>query len=395
MFDYEIKKKILASNENIQIALDLHIKSFKNEENFWKEFIKNQKKNESEVIGGLKPLYFSSSENSLIENEKAKNLKANEQLNRTNININLFNSFRKLGKKFEISEKCQNYSHKNYGLCLNVNEFDFKDKEVKMLNYEEINKKEINNLIENLNDYSIRKMTQITYCNKNLYDIKTKKYNFGLSFNSSTYPRDKPNTTISNEINIIQNNNDVEMRIDNENNNENVDTNIHNLNHDVKANSNNQNYKEHSQNKKNLFIKNQLKEMKQNFVNYKKNPELQNNSKESHEIFLKINESIVKNLKTNLLNIKNEDLKIVEDIKNKHELIKDMFLINNHIRSSSYNDTIKNQKRGLVRQLTIEIESYKNVMKNQRNLSSVVKANLELLNLFLTKVKPNQNIQTN
>ena len=70
-----------------------------------------------------------------------------------------------------------------------------------------------------------------------------------------------------------------------------------------------------------------------------------------------------------------------------------MFLINNHIRSSSYNDTIKNQKRGLVRQLTIEIESYKNVMKNQRNLSSVVKANLELLNLFLTKVKPNQNNQ--
>jgi len=30
-----------------------------------------------------------------------------------------------------------NYSHKNYGISLNENEFDYKDKEIKMVNFEE------------------------------------------------------------------------------------------------------------------------------------------------------------------------------------------------------------------------------------------------------------------
>ena len=40
--------------------------SLRKEENFWTEFFKNQKNNETELYGGLKPLYFSSEDKSKL-----------------------------------------------------------------------------------------------------------------------------------------------------------------------------------------------------------------------------------------------------------------------------------------------------------------------------------------
>lgn len=39
----------------------------RNEENFWKEFLKNQKEYDSEIFGGLKPLYFTSEQVRILE----------------------------------------------------------------------------------------------------------------------------------------------------------------------------------------------------------------------------------------------------------------------------------------------------------------------------------------
>jgi len=66
---------------------------------------------------------------------------------------NNFNLLKKLGRKYENFELNNNYSHKNDGKNLNVNEFYYKNKEIKMVNLEEpSDRKDITNFIYKFND---------------------------------------------------------------------------------------------------------------------------------------------------------------------------------------------------------------------------------------------------
>jgi len=332
-----------------------------------------------------------------------------------NKNTNIFNSLKKMGKKFEIFEKNLNYAHKNLGISLSVNEFDFKDKEIKLLNYEETaDRKEITNFIENLNDYSCRKLAGNMYVNKRFFDVKGKKF-----VSSASLAGANANTFVAGRTglnqNLIVNTVDVQSKINheeeiqkkekilvngieksrNKENNKTLDNfqkenKIDNIN--TKSNNSCNNHHQHETHKRSTFFSNKLSEMKHNYLLDKAHHSKDNsqNAKESLEIFNQLNEGFVKAPKSsNVDKIRTEDNNLIIEILNKHEIIKDIFLINNYIKYSNYSDQLKKQKRNLVKNFTNEIEAYRVHMKNNRNLSNPVKANLELLNSFLNKIKPN------
>jgi len=66
------------------------------------------------------------------------------------------------------------------------------------------------------------------------------------------------------------------------------------------------------------------------------------------------------------------ELNLIIEIFNKHEIIKDIYVINNFLKGSSYSDQTKNKKRNLVKSLIFEIENSKNNMKLIRNLANSV-----------------------
>lgn len=344
------------------------------------------------------------------ESEKTRIQKENAKQSDQSKNINFFNSLKKLGKKFEIFEKSFNYSHKNFGITLNVNEFDFKDKEIKMLNFEEpADRKEITNFIENLNDYSFRKLAGNSYINKRFIDIKGKRFfsvassggansnalvgitgkNQNLNINSikgqGKNNEEEAHREVSDFSNGIvknldyksNNNNSIRQDINNHSNSE---INFNNLQH------------HHQHHKRSHCFSIKLNEMKHEYLLEKAhhNKDASLHAQESLEIFNKLNESTIKGSRQNYTDkIRIEDYNLIVEIFNKHEIIKDIFLINNYIKYSNYSDQLKKQKRNLVKNFTNEIETYRINMKNNRSLSNPVKANLELLNSFLNKIKPN------
>jgi len=398
-------------NENIGILLDKHIKDLKSEDKFWKEFIKNQKENESEIIGGLKQIYYTNQESNFAETEKAKIQKENQKQLEQGKSTNIFNNLRKIGKKFEIYEKFSNYSHKNYGISLNVNEFDFKDKEIKMLNFEEpADRKEITNFIENLNDYSSRKLPPNSYINKRFCEIKGKKFQLQSNVIQQNYSKisDILLKSECNGINLPLGNKNVAENYhpdsyDLENHHlkskENIEamhtepysiTNGGSINNSLNMN-NTQNNHTHGHNKKPHSFSKKLNEMKHNYLLEKAhhNKDITHDTMESLEIFNKLNEATIKAPKQTSEKMRREDYNSILEIFNKHEIIKDIYTINNYIKCSNYNDHMKTQKRSLVRSLTNDIEIYRSTMKVKQNLHSAVKANLDLLNSFLNKIKPN------
>jgi len=146
-FNDSLKKKLLLSNESLNILFETEIKSKKSETNFWKEFLSNQKKNNTEIFGGFKPILFTNEDERIIKSEKNKN-------NKTGGNK----------KRFEKIELHKNYIHKYFGTCSNIIEFDYKDKEIKRnLEETEFNKKETSSFIENINNYSLRKLEKLNY----------------------------------------------------------------------------------------------------------------------------------------------------------------------------------------------------------------------------------------
>lgn len=341
-------------------------------------------------------------------------------------NTNLFNNLKKLGKKFENYEKYFNYAHKNHGISLNVNEFDFKDKEIKMLNFDEpSDRKEILHFIENLNDYSCRKLAPNAYVNKRLMEVKGKKFAATAATNANGHSlQEKPNTKANNsnedkmQIDKIPNGNEIAknqndknekniIELNSSNNNFVNNNNVNNNNNCNYANSetindiagihadggNNHHHEHHGHHhKRSHFFSNKLSEMKHNYLLEKAhhNKDASHNSQDSLEIFNKLSEATAKAPKaSNTDKIRMEDYNLIVEIFNKHEIIKDIFLINNYIKYSNYSEMLKKQKRNLVKNFTNEIETYRQNMKNNRNLSNPVKANLELLNSFLNKIKPN------
>ncbi len=164
IFNFKVKKKFLLSNDDLNLLYENYNSSLRKEDNFWSEFLKNQKNNETQYFGGLKPIFFSSEDRSKISDTQ----------NNT-VTTTLYHKY-KISKIYEDLERHRLYTFNYYGLCQAVSEFDYKDKEMKEINpAEEFNKKEISNLIENINDYSIRKLENIKYLPRNNFLSKIKK----------------------------------------------------------------------------------------------------------------------------------------------------------------------------------------------------------------------------
>jgi hypothetical protein len=154
-FDGKIKKMFLLANDDLHLIYE-NIKNTRNEENFWKEFMKNQKNNQTEFFGGIRPLFFTA------EEERIKKDKSDINLQGTNTQSMIFSKPSKILKKYEMLEKHRNFAPKFLGTCFSsVSEYDYKDRD--MSSEENFNKKEISNLIENLNNYSMRKLENTPY----------------------------------------------------------------------------------------------------------------------------------------------------------------------------------------------------------------------------------------
>jgi len=414
-FNYQTKKRLLALNDNLGFLLEKHLKEFKSEERFWKEFIENQRKYETELFGSYSEIYMADSELRSEEFEKMRIQREILKQSEQNKYQNNFNLLKKLGRKYENFELNNNYSHKNDGISLNVNEFDFKDKEIKMVNLEEpSDRKDITNFIYKLNDYSARKLSSTTFINKRLMETKIKKSIFNNYSQVNNINReDIIHAKESGIHNQILNNHVMEENIRNNDPTKNIShqtsknvnqykknykENMGNeyLNNKIngKWNDNNINQEKTTHNKKSNFYSNKINEMKHKYLLEKAHQatDCYNKSQDSMVIFNKINEITAKTGKTNPEIKRREELNLIIEIFNKHEIIKDIYVINNFLKGSSYSDQIKNQKRNLVKSLTFEIENSKNNMKQNRNLTNSVKVNLELLNLFLNKIKPNTNV---
>jgi len=63
---------LLALNDKIGILLEKNLSDFKSEESFWKEFIENQRKYETELFGSYLGIYITDSELTSEEFEKMR-----------------------------------------------------------------------------------------------------------------------------------------------------------------------------------------------------------------------------------------------------------------------------------------------------------------------------------
>jgi hypothetical protein len=183
IFDYKLKKKLLCSIDDLNILYETYIKPQKAEDIFWKEFLKNQKKNQTEIIGGLKKVFFSTEEEKNIEKEKKKNHPIQNSVKNSSsqiLNIQVFNQAiqkYKISERFENIERHKYYSHKYFGPCFKIAEYDYKDRVIKDLSAEEeFDRKEMDNFISSINEYSKRKMENINYIPKNNFNCIISKF---------------------------------------------------------------------------------------------------------------------------------------------------------------------------------------------------------------------------
>ncbi len=168
--DYLVKKRILSAYDCLSILFEKELK-MKKEQDFWKEFFKNQIKNNTEITGGYKPIYFTNEEEKLIKVEKDKRAQL------LAIKLEKEKKNKKIGKINEQLEYHRNYLTPYLGPCLDVAEYDYKDKIIKktavaLSERQEFNKKEIANFIENMNNYSIRKLENINYMSSDDFSMR-------------------------------------------------------------------------------------------------------------------------------------------------------------------------------------------------------------------------------
>jgi len=183
IFDYKLKKKLICSIDDLNILYETYIKPQKAEDIFWKEFLKNQKKNQTEIVGGLKKVFFSTEEEKNIEKEKKKNHPTQNPFKNSSsqiLNIQVFNQAiqkYKIHERFENIERHKYYSHKYFGPCFKIAEYDYKDRVIKdMSAEEEFDRKEMDNFISSINEYSKRKMENINFISKNNFNCIISKF---------------------------------------------------------------------------------------------------------------------------------------------------------------------------------------------------------------------------
>lgn len=334
-FDYKLKKKYVLSSEELNYLYEVHIKPKKNEEEFFKEFLKNQNKNQTELFGGIKPIFFTSEEK-ILEKEKINNYSQT-------VRGKGVTDKHKIGRKYDLLEKHKNYSHKYFGACLAVSEYDYKDKIIKEISTEEeYTRKEINNFIVDINNYSSKKLENVNYIGKNIILHRLNKLK--RSVNESELQVTKPNEKINNYNHLNEYNN------------------------------------------------NKIKTAER--LTQMKNKHALNNfdiREKSAKTFKKINENLILNYKSNLYyNVDEADKPIIEEIKLIYTIVRDVFFIYSSIKNSQYAEEVKRIKKRNAKTIMLEIDEKIKNWKIENN-SPVVKFNLEMLKKYISVHKGQNN----
>lgn len=152
--NYEIKKRILNSYDNVKKLYEFYIGKKQQEKTFWREFMKNQDKNLTEIVGGVNKICFTNEEE---ENMKKISLHSFALFDKYNNKV-------KYEKNYERVEKHMVFVDNYGGKCISVPETDYS--ETKLQRAEEYNRKDITNIITSLNNYSFRKIEQLNYLPK-------------------------------------------------------------------------------------------------------------------------------------------------------------------------------------------------------------------------------------
>ena len=152
LINYEIKNRILNSYDNVKKLYEFYKEKKMKEESFWKEFMNNQNKNKTEIVGGMKSVSFTCDDE---QNIKSMTITQSSHLDK------YYNKV-KYDKTFENVEKHSNYIDNYEGRCITVPETDYTEKKISE-KAEELNRTISANIISSLNNYSSRKIEKLNY----------------------------------------------------------------------------------------------------------------------------------------------------------------------------------------------------------------------------------------
>ena len=152
IINYEIKNRILNSYDNVKKLYEFYKEKKVKEESFWKEFMNNQNKNKTEIVGGMKSVSFTCDDE---QNIKSMTITQSSHLDK------YYNKV-KYDKTFENVEKHINYIDNYEGRCITVPETDYTERKLSE-KVEELNRTITSNIISSLNNYSSRKIEKLNY----------------------------------------------------------------------------------------------------------------------------------------------------------------------------------------------------------------------------------------
>ena len=152
-FNYLIKNRILFGYDDVKMLYEDFIskqEQLNKEKIFWEEFMKNQAKKSTEIVGGMDKVFFTPEEEMKISTLKKKK----DQLKKKDTNKEEY------GKQFEMVERHILYVDNYEGTCINLPETEYNEKrgQREIFKDEALNRKEIANIISSINNYSSRKI---------------------------------------------------------------------------------------------------------------------------------------------------------------------------------------------------------------------------------------------
>lgn len=163
-FDWSVKNRLLSSYDDVKKLFEYNMKLNQKEDFLWREFIKNQEKNITEIVGGLSNVFFTCEEEKIIKQISSVPNKHSNQRSSSSLKTNIKVSKGQYDKKYELIEKHMNYYDNYESECITIPEYDLN--ETKLSIEEEYNRKDIANIISLRNDYSTRKIDKLDYIPK-------------------------------------------------------------------------------------------------------------------------------------------------------------------------------------------------------------------------------------
>lgn len=162
--DWSVKSRLLASYDDIRKLFQYNMKINQKEELFWREFIKNQDKNMTEIVGGLVNVFFTCEEEKIIKQNSHGN-SSNKHFNHKSASAKMTRGTTgQYNKRYELIERHMNYYDNYENECIAIPEYDLNENKLSI--EEEYNRKDIANIISFRNDYSSRKIDKLDYIPK-------------------------------------------------------------------------------------------------------------------------------------------------------------------------------------------------------------------------------------